>query len=172
MTGWDSIEESTENADYVKLESGKDAVLHVLDKEPVSIFKHFVQAEKKYYKCKNTDNCPYCMKPDASDKLRKFAINVFNLSQKKVQILEQGKQVFGQMKKILEVWKDLDRADLVVKKSGTGIDTEYTVVAVPTSFRPEMAKGQEKFDLTKTYSLKNPDQEEIAGSALEEPGYL
>lgn len=131
--GWDSIKEN--DSDFTKFESGKDTRVHLLGDEPEKRVNHFVN--KKPQMC-GGKGCELCA---AGEKARvSFLMPVFNLTVKKEQTLEQGIMVFKQIKKIREVYSgDLSAVDLVISREGSGpTDTKYTVIAVPTQFRPDM----------------------------------
>jgi len=168
--GWDDIQESNgESADYVKIESGKMARVHLLDEEPFSFYQHRKQGEKKPVRCKVV-NCAYCNNTEY-DKKRRFAINVYNLEAKKVQILEQGPQVFGQIKTIWEAYeKNLSTIDLTISRKGDGLNTEYSVVPVPTKFKPEMMNGTQKYNVPKHYGVETTG-EAVQSTVDEEPPF-
>ena len=151
--GWDDIEESTgSGADYVKIKANESVRLYLLDSEPVSFFQHRKKGEIKPQRCKGA-NCPYCVSSEY-DKRQRFAINSYCFEAKKVQIFEQGKSVFGQIKKTWEAYeKDLSKSDIIVTKQGDGLNTKYTVVPVPTKFKPDLLAGASRYDLVKQYGV-------------------
>ena len=130
---WDSIKEN--DSDFTKFEAGKDVRVHILGGEPEKHVNHFIKGKPQ--PC-GGDKCELCA---AGDKKRlSFSLSVYNFTAKKDQKMEQGIMVFKQIKKIREVYSgDLSKVDLVISREGSGpTDTKYTVIAVPTQFKPEM----------------------------------
>ncbi len=138
--GWDDIKEN--DSDFLKIEAGKNIRIHLLASEPQKHVNHFVN--KKPVPCTG----PACETCAAGEKKRvSFTASVFNLASKKESTLEQGIMVWKQIKTIKEAYNgNLDGVDLVISREGAGpTDTKYTVVPVPTQFKPEMliAKPEE-----------------------------
>lgn len=131
--GWDSIKEN--DSDFTKFEAGKDVRVHLIGGEPEKRVNHFIKSKPQ--PC-GGEKCELCA---AGEKKRvSFTLKVYNLTAKKEQVMEQGIMVFKQIKKIRDTYNgDLSTVDLVISREGSGpTDTKYTVVPVPTQFKPDM----------------------------------
>jgi hypothetical protein len=130
---WDSIKEN--DSEFLKIEAGATVKVHILGETPEMRAEHFI--EKKPSKCTGPD-CQTCR--DGVDKRTSWTISVFNLGTKRQQVMQQGKSVFRQILKIREMSEgSLAGVDFVISREGAGPkDTKYTVMAVPTQFKPEM----------------------------------
>lgn len=141
MSGWDDVVESDSHGEFTKFEAGKPVTLHIIGTEPKKSMEHWAN-NKMVGLCTGADceNCKAGMK-----KTLRFSVGVFNLTNKRVETLKQGIQVFGQIKNIREAYDGtIDGLDMVITRSGTGaLDTEYAVVPVPTKFKPEMMAASE-----------------------------
>lgn len=154
--GWENIiENSGGGADWLKLESGKKTKIHILDDAPIQFVQHSHKTEKmKPERCKGKD-CTYCLDKDNYRSRVRYAIAVFNMDEKKIQALEQGPQVFKQINAAREAYEgNLKNADIIVSKTGSGQETRYTAIPVPTTFKDEMVKDLEPLDILKLYGLQ------------------
>lgn len=131
---WESIKES-KKGEFVKIKGGEKVRLHILDEKPEKKLSHYVN--EKYVPCESPD-CAMCH--EGKTKRESWKISVYNMDQKLVQTLEQGKMVFGQIDEIRDTYKgDLKTIDLVISRTGSGpTDTKYKVIPVPTEFKKEM----------------------------------
>lgn len=139
---WDDIKEN--ESDFIKIEAGKNVKIHLLSQEPEKHVSHFVTKGKPPEACLG----PACELCKAGNKNRlSFTASVFNMGTKKEQKMEQGIMVWKQIKTIKEAYGgNLDTVDLMITREGAGQnDTKYTVVPVPSQFKPEMltAKAEE-----------------------------
>ena len=135
--GWDKVKESA-SGDFTKIEAGKTVRVHLLGSEPDVKFQHWDQ-NKKCHPCTAPD-CQFCV--ESVKRSARFSIKVFNLDNKRVESLESGVAVFGQINAIREALEGtLSGVDLKISRTGSGPnDTKYMVVNVPTMFKPEMAE--------------------------------
>jgi hypothetical protein len=140
---WDSIKASLSDGDFVKIKAGESVLIHILGGEPEMKTEHFVN--KKPQKCTGKD-CHLCN--EGVDQRVSWSISVFNLTAKRQEILNQGRSVFKQIMEIRETYGgDLKGVDLKIKRDGSGpMDTKYTVIPVPTAFKPEMIVEGEPAD--------------------------
>ena len=152
-TSFDNIQERGERADYVKIAAGKQTRLHLYTDTLVEFYTHRPKANNKGFpeRC-DGPACLMCQKPAEFDRKRRYAVAVFNADAKAMQVLEQGPAVFNQIKNIWTAYnKDLNAVDLLVSKTGEGLNTVYTVVPMPTTIKPDMVKGLVRFDTLKVY---------------------
>ena len=143
--GWDKVKESA-SGDFTKLEAGKTVRLHLLGAEPDVKFQHW-DANKKCHPCTAPD-CQFCV--ESVKRSARFSIKVFNMDSKRVEVLESGIAVFGQINAIREALDGtLSGVDLKISRTGSGAnDTKYMVVNVPTAFVPEMAEKSKQGNST------------------------
>lgn len=130
---WDDIKEN-KDSEFMKLEVGAPVRVHIIG-EPEKHIRHFVN--KKALPCIQ----PGCLQCAAGDKRRiTFTTPVFNMGAKRQQILDAGIMVYRQIKEIRKAYNDdLATVDLLISREGSGqMDTRYTVVPIPTQFKPEM----------------------------------
>lgn len=135
--GWDNIKEKTSK--FVKIPAGKSARVHFLG-EPADTVVHYI--DKKYVPC-TASACQLCI--DGNEKIDRFSVQVFNMDSKLAQTFEASIGIKIQIRGIWEAYgKNIDGLDFVVSR-GEGSPVKYTVVPVPTQFRPEMltAKAEE-----------------------------
>ena len=134
--GWDKVKESA-SGDFTKLEAGKTVRLHLLGAEPDVKFQHW--KDNKAHPCTAPD-CQFCL--EAVKRSARFSIKVYNMDNKRVEFLESGVAVFGQINAIREALDgSLSAVDLKISRTGSGLnDTKYMVVNVPTAFVPEMVE--------------------------------
>lgn len=106
---------------FIKTETGKKLRLRILDMPYVSSRK---------------------FKPGQPVKTL-FAWPVWNYDEERVQILQKGNSVFSQVAAIVEEYgEDLPMAcDITLTKKGSGLETEYVLVAAP--IKKQLAKGWE-----------------------------
>lgn len=121
------------NNDFYRLQDGENRVRIV--SEPEIIGRHWIQSERKYYTCVGKDSgCRYCAGGnEPSPKYLYYVIDRADAG--KIKIAEFGWSIVGT---ILELRKDTDYAfedvpdyDIKIKKTGTGKETEYFVLAAP-----------------------------------------
>ena len=135
--GWSDIVENKNSGDFTKLEPGKPVVIHILG-EPEKHALHWV--DEKTTPCTG-GSCLNCK--DGVKKTYRYRVKVFNLTTNKQESLEAGISVFGQIKETLEAMDgDISGSDFQIKKTGSGLNTEYKVVNLPTKFKPEMAADE------------------------------
>ena len=143
--------DSVENSQYMKWEEGENQIRIV--SEPVICYKRFKDAENENVKV-------YLTKVEAmKDKKAKERSMFWAINRKtgKAQLVEAGPQIMEQIKMLATTgdskFEDLPPYDIYINKKGSGIDTEYAVVAarsnVPlTPDEEEAVKGLKSvFDL-------------------------
>lgn len=122
--------------DYTKFEAGKPTKIRIMDAEPVSKWRHWIQASKRSVTCLGK-GCPVCetikqqkeagMTPTYSSSF-KHTIHVYNKTTNKLELLEQGKGFFEQLLGYMNAIGDLRDFDLTVTKNGSGKNTTYVII--------------------------------------------
>lgn len=137
---WDDITENESHGEYTKFEPNKSVTLHIIGDEPKRTIEHWVG--NKSVQC-NSEGCENCV--NGVKRSVRFTIAVYNLTTNRKEILKQGTQVFSQIKAIRDAYNnDISKLDMQIKRTGSGaMDTEYTVVPIPTKFNQSML-GDEK----------------------------
>lgn len=116
-------------------------------------------------------NCQYCL--SGNKPKNRYAWIVIDRKDGEVKILEQGWQVYEQMLALAKdkEYGDLKTYDLKITKKGEGLDTNYQVVAVPSTIGKKITKEEQEkvessnIDLAAKFSSKLgkeelPDKEE------------
>lgn len=123
-----------ESSDYLKLVAGQAVTVHFLTEHPESEFVHWINREKKI--CSGA-GCEYCS--DDKPKQR-WSVSVIDRSDGKEKKFEFGPMIAGQLKEIDEMQrqssggkKTIHDTDVRIKTTGSGLDTEYSVLPVPMS---------------------------------------
>lgn len=170
--GWSAIQENTgERADYVKLEAGKKTRLHILDENPIQFSVHPIAggAQGRPERCKGKD-CPFCAKPLDYGKKTRYAVSVFAFDTNQPKVLEGGTQIFAGISAAVEAYEGQTKAfDIIINRTGAGLETRYTVVPVPTQYKSEMLKV-EKFNVAKIYGVSTATDDDTTDhpSAIDE----
>lgn len=140
--------------EYLKFEEGV-TVLRILDEEPLSRWTHWIKeangGKGVGIYCTNDKTCPIC-KVNAQEKKEglkpsertyrtsmSHSINVLvktvnGKEVNKVMVLEKGNGLFGQLHSQMAMLSasglspDLRLVDLIINKTGTGLNTKYTVM--------------------------------------------
>lgn len=132
---WDDIAEIDAKSEFTKLEAGKPVIIHIVGTGPEKSVKHWVSGKPVI--CAG-DDCGPCK--DRVKKSTRFSVGVFNLTTNHVEVLDGGISIFRQINNIRDAYDgNIDGLDMKITRSGTGaMDTEYSVVPIPTKFKPEM----------------------------------
>lgn len=171
--GWDEVlreGNATQNkTEFTKLQNGVTE-LRFLDDEPFVRWAHWLQNCKRNISCIGA-GCPVCdaiksakqagMKPQYNSN-RKFAMHVYNVSNGKVEILEQGKNFFAQLHALHEEVGDIRNYNIKVKTQNAGsTDVIYTLMPMSpkelTDEEKELTKELKPFDEV----FKKPTREQI-----------
>jgi hypothetical protein len=125
--------------EFVKFPEGI-TILRVIGSAPYTRWTHWMPQHNRSVNCPGKD-CPICAlikaakankeKPKYNTQ-KKFAINVINRSTKRVEILDQGKTFFEDLRDVrednLKKHGELSEYDLKVRRRGTGQeDTSYRI---------------------------------------------
>jgi len=160
--GWDAVKDMG-SADFVQLEAGVPIKVHVLLKdgeEPESYFVHFVpeanEGKGQSVICPGSKVCPCCANKGAYPLRMRHAVNVFDYTDNTVKILEGGNAIFKRLKETFDEYGNLNDIDFKITKKGSGLKTEYVVVAIPTKFAEDIDSLELK-DLTTLSTATDPD---------------
>jgi hypothetical protein len=130
----DDKKQQGEKVDFVKLPEGITRV-RIVDDAPYGRWTHWMPQFKRSVNCPG-QGCPI-------DKIRaeqkaagetpsygiakRFAIHVINRETGKLEILEQGKTFFEQLRDLNADEGDLRDYDIKIRRRGSGLDTSYRI---------------------------------------------
>lgn len=120
---------------YLKVESGKPAVLRVLQDMPAESIIHGFGKDAK--EC-GGDHCQFCGEKDAngeptkhSKRRQRFKLNAYSHDSSKVMIWEFGPQIMELLQNTEGALKiqalDILDVDLMVSSTGEGLDKTYSI---------------------------------------------
>ena len=95
-----------------------------------SLIAEWAKQSKKKVICTGV-NCPLCKRGRIP--MTRYQVLVINRKTNKVEILEGGPKIFGEIKQYTkdEDYGDPTKYDFKIKKEGSGRETRYTVMAAP-----------------------------------------
>jgi hypothetical protein len=140
MSGWDFDSSSnSQKAEFTKFPVGITKI-RILDSEPHQRWTHWMPKNKRSVNCPGK-GCPICevrkqqkanKEPYSYAMGKRFSMNIFNLETGKVEIMEQGKTFFEDLRDVMvdlrEQGKNLSDAILKVRRRGTSQeDTSYRI---------------------------------------------
>lgn len=140
---------------YLKVESGKPAVVRVLQDEPAESIIHGFGKDAK--ECAG-DHCQFCGEKDAngeatkhSKRRQRFKLNAYSHDYSKVMIWEFGPQIMGLLQNTEGSLKiqglDILDVDLMVSSAGEGMDKEYSIQPMLKSKEVPVGLVLHKLDL-------------------------
>ena len=119
-------------SDYVKLTAGSVVTFHLLSRIPDKKIIHW--QERKKLTCLGKD-CDMCANGDRPK--QRWTADVWDRKDQKVKKLEFGSMIAGQFKAIAEMMAESQQTihdvDIRIKTTGSGLETEYSVLHVPTT---------------------------------------
>lgn len=117
-------------SDYIKLTAGSVVTFHILSHTPEKKIIHWV--DKKKAVCSGKD-CEMCLNGDKPK--QRWTCDVWDRKDLKVKKLEFGSMIAGQLKAIAEMLaesqQDIHQVDVRIKTTGSGLETDYSVLHVP-----------------------------------------
>jgi len=117
-------------SDYIKLTSGSVVNFHILTQNPEKSVIHW--EDKKKTNCAGVD-CELCA--NGSKPKQRWTIEVWDRKDQKVKKLEFGAMIASQFKSIAEMLaenaQNIHEVDIRVKTTGSGLETDYSVLHVP-----------------------------------------
>lgn len=120
------------SSDYVKLTAGSVVTFHILSQKPSKSVVHWVEKKKASCMGKDCENCADGDKPK-----QRWTADVWDRKDQKVKKLEFGSMIAGQLKAIAEMMTEnqltIHDTDIRIKTTGSGLETEYSVLHVPMS---------------------------------------
>jgi len=139
--------------DWMTLEAGDNKIRIV--SEFMDYAEHYDNEKKRSFICLGKENCPYCQ---AGDKPRvRYLGWVIDRKDSKIKLLRIGHSIFKQIGVLAKDeeygFEDLPEYDMTIKKTGTGLDTEYSVV--PARNNSPLTET-EKTEIEKT--IKDPNE--------------
>lgn len=141
---WKSLQVPTggEGGDFFKLVDGDNKLR--LASYPLERRTHFDRAAKRSYQCEGK-NCRYCG-PLGPYKNR-YLFYVIDLKDKTQKLLEVGVSIVSQLRNLTESEEYAHDSEvwpyyINIQKKGSGLDTEYTVIAARTN--TELSEEEKK----------------------------
>jgi hypothetical protein len=130
---WGSVKSGStaEATPFMRLESGANQIRVVGRPYQVSIhWENALDGTKRKIVCLGK-NCPLCKKGKVP--MQRFQVLAINRKTNKVEILEGGPKIFGEIKQyaVDPDYGDPTKYDFKIKKEGSGRETKYTVMAAP-----------------------------------------
>ena len=118
------------NSEYLKLVAGTVAHFHILSRIPKKEKVHWKDDKKA--SCLGSD-CELCAKGNKVK--QRWQCDVFDRKDGQVKKFEFGSSIAGQLKALAEMLaesgSDIHQVDLKIKTTGSGLETEHTVMNVP-----------------------------------------
>ena len=175
--GWNDVSGTSggKDPDVLTITPNTTKLMHVLlpdTEEPVSYWTHYIPnkvpngPKGAVVICPGKDVCPACNANIYRTK-RVHAINVWDYETKSVKILEGGNSIFQALKQIKEQIGTLLSVDISIKKIGSGIDTEYSVIPIPMM---QPFDGSNIRGLFPIASLRLPDSVAVVGRYMDAMG--
>lgn len=170
---WNFEESNGEKKNFTKFPEGITFIT-VLDDEPHIRWQHWMKQFNKGINCPGR-GCPIDelrrQQKNADEKqtynaVRRFAINVYNHETKRVEILEQGKTFFEELRDHMEELKadgkKLSDVKLKVKRRGTGKDDTSYRIDVDSDHTGEEVADLQSLETTDLHDyFKVPTNEQI-----------
>lgn len=139
---------------FLKMVSGKEYKMRVLDSRPTAYSCHWVEVEGKTQKvnCTGDDTCPVeVVKNEVKQVCKgqcgdsKYYLRVYNYTNNAVEVLDFGPQIKNQLAELVksEDWGDITTYDIKIKKGKKGENPLYSVNGVPASIGKPL-KSEEK----------------------------
>lgn len=132
MSGYDDIEIES-SSEFLKLKSGEVVTFNILSVKPDKAVIHW--ANKKKVNCIGKDQCELCAEGDKPK--QRWHIKVWDRKEQKEKQFEFGASIASQIKEIaqlqIENQKTIHDTDIRIKTTGSGLETEYTVLPVPSN---------------------------------------
>jgi hypothetical protein len=178
MSSWDTAFDSnggsggsSNKQDFAKFPEGI-TIIRVIGNAPHTRWTHWMPQFKRSVNCPGNRVCPICALIKAAkdakqtpkyNTQKKFAINIINRATKRVEIMDQGKTFFedlrdlrddGTAKSNLKLHGELHEYDVRVKRRGTGQDD--------TTYRLDF---EEKYELT-------PEDADLVATAVDLDEYF
>lgn len=118
-------------SDFLKLTAGAPTTVKILTKDPKKESVHWVDKKKSTCLVNACENCMAGNKPKP-----RWTIDVWDRKDQAVKKFEFGSMIASQLKSIAEMMaesqKTIHDTDIRIKTTGSGIDTEYSVLHVPS----------------------------------------
>jgi hypothetical protein len=110
-------------SDFMKFEQGENRIRVV--SEGVIAMQHGLKTANRYVNlgfCTEKPDCPHCKKGNEPKRVWKWI--VFDYANRDVKLLDAGPMLGNQL---CEFGDDPQKFDVIVTRSGTGLDTKYKV---------------------------------------------
>ena len=120
------------SSDYIKLTPGEAVAFHILSESPSKAVVHWVNRQRTVCSGKDCEVCAEGNKPK-----QRWTCDVWDRKEKRVKKFEFGASIAGQIRSIAEMLAENQQTvrdvDIRVKTTGSGLETEYSVLHVPVN---------------------------------------
>jgi|GEM_PF-1627946 len=176
MAGWDfgtNSGDSGQKLEFTKFIPGGTVKLRVVGEEPYSRWTHWQPAHSRSINCPGR-GCPICeirthqkanKEPYTQSVSRRFSILVLNRDTNKLEILEQGKTFFEDLRDIMIELKEKDKSllDVDIKVRRRGASKDDTVYRIDVGDEYPLSESDKKLienmvDLNEFYKPHTPEQ--------------
>lgn len=149
------IRKNSNSGDFLSLKDGQKVKLRIVGEEPhanYSIFSNDVNAGA---------NLPEGYElPEPLMARLQHVFTVYNLESNTIQILKTSQATAEKFLAAYEAYHDSWDFDFVFSRKGSGLDTEYTAVVIPTEFKTELLADKKLPDLDKVFAIS--DEADVA----------
>ncbi|MFA5936709.1 MAG: hypothetical protein WC822_02410 [Candidatus Paceibacterota bacterium] len=155
--GWNEVGKGGGSGDYLKLEPGQKVKVHILSDEPFSFAQVYNSDIKRGVRV------PDDFKRDGVKPRFQHAVVVWSMDDAAIRVWIMSNTTGKKLKNIFDSIGALSEVDIILARVGSGLDTEYSVVNVPTKFDPSVIEGVE---LPVLEELLAPESEETIDKVL------
>lgn len=156
-------------SDWFKFKSGDNKVRFVTELQEYA--SHFLKAEKKNVTCEG-EFCEHCFKKDVKRRVQ-FIGWILDRADGAFKLVSVGWSVFKQIGEyaVSEEWgfTGIPPYDFIVKKSGEGLGTEYTVMPTKNEAPLSVEQTTKQAELNDPVEIVAKMKEKNPGSRLERP---
>lgn len=133
------------SSDYVKLTAGNVVTFHILTRDPKKDSVHWKNQKKSSCLGKECELCA-----EGNKAKSRWTIEVFDRKDSLIKKLEFGSMIATQLKAIAEMLAEnkqtVHDVDIRIKTTGSGLETEYSVLHVPaTGLIPQEIQDKYEF---------------------------
>jgi len=134
---WNDIpSNSNQQMDFLRLEQGTNQMRIVSSPSQMDIhWENDINGGKRKIICLGV-KCPICKKGEGHTPQTRYQIQVIDRKDGKIKVLECGKQIIKSIKDyaVDSDYGDPTQYDIKIKKEGSGRDTKYSVMPVPSKY--------------------------------------
>lgn len=152
---WGDVSEGGgSGANFLKVEPGQSAVVHVLGGENgPKVFHSVYFAAINRGAIVDPASNPISGLEEGYETRKRYAFNVVDMSDGQIKAFACGSQVANQIKGIFTEYGNLDEVDLKITRIGQGLKTKYQIIPVKLKFTDDMIEGQEVPNLDDVFAV-------------------